>query len=139
MAEWRSLVVAGILVVAGCNPFAPSTVTPSGSDSPAAPGSAAGSSPSPAASPATPTLQPTGLTTANVTQVSFVLSWNAAPGAVSYTIVRNGTTVATGITGTSYGVTGLIPGTTYAVTVAGVGPGGASQVSAPLSVNTLPF
>jgi fibronectin type 3 domain-containing protein len=81
---------------------------------------------------------PTGLTaTAGNTQVS--LSWTASSGATSYNVKRatvSGgpyTTVATGVTTTSYTNTGLTNGTTYYFVVSAINSVGESANSAQVS------
>ena len=78
---------------------------------------------------------PTGLTTIPGSgQVD--LSWNASTGTSSYTILRatapNGpfTTLATGVTGTSYADTSALPGWTYYYAVSAGNGAGESQASA---------
>ena len=89
----------------------------------------AGTSPNSNQVSATPTCSipaaPTGLSaTAGNTQVSLV--WTASSGAVSYKVKRGTTsggsytTIATGITATSYTDTGLTNGTTYYYVVSAV-------------------
>lgn len=48
------------------------------------------------------------------------MTWNSAVGATTYTLKRNGTTIASGITGVSYSDTGLTASTAYTYQVAGV-------------------
>ncbi len=81
---------------------------------------------------------PVGLAaTAGNTQIS--LSWTASSGAVSYNVKRataSGgpyTTVATGVTSTSYTNTGLTNGTAYYYVVSAVNSAGASANSAQVS------
>jgi fibronectin type 3 domain-containing protein len=82
-----------------------------------------------------PPLAPTGLTaTAGSAQVA--LSWTAVSGAASYNVYQgttsggeSSTPVATGITATTYTVTGLTDGTGYFFTVAAVNGAGVSDVS----------
>ncbi len=74
---------------------------------------------------------PTDLTAVAVGLTGIDLSWVASPDGGTYTILRGtapggpyGTTVATGVVGTTYSDTGLAPNTTYyyvarAVTIAG--------------------
>ncbi len=82
----------------------------------------------------TPPPAPTGLTaTAGNAQVS--LSWTASSGATSYNVKRatvSGgpyTTIATGVTATSYTNTGLANGTTYFYVVSAVNASGESANS----------
>jgi hypothetical protein len=82
---------------------------------------------------------PTSLT-ATPGSGSVTLSWTVVNGATSYKIYQGssagaeGTTpVATGITGTSYTVTGLINGTTYYFVLAAMNSAGTSAVSAEAS------
>lgn len=60
---------------------------------------------------------PTNLASAAITQVSFTLSWTAATdnvGVTGYDVYQNGIKInAATITGTSYNVSGLLPGITY--------------------------
>ncbi len=82
-----------------------------------------------------PPLAPTGLTTTPGSgQVN--LSWTASAGATSYTILRatsaNGpyTTLATGVTGTSYADTSALPGWTYHYAVSAGNSAGEGEASA---------
>jgi chitodextrinase len=66
-----------------------------------------------------PPTVPTGLTSSNISQSSFTLSWSASADNVrvtSYDVYMNGTLVNS-VTGTTVGITGLAPYTTYAMTV----------------------
>ena len=82
---------------------------------------------------------PTGLTASAVTATSATLSWTAATGGtapLSYRVARAGTVLAT-VTGTTYALTGLTPGTTTTYTVTAVdATGTAGPASAPVSVTT---
>ncbi|MCZ8518540.1 MULTISPECIES: glycoside hydrolase family 6 protein [Paenibacillus] len=78
---------------------------------------------------------PTGLT-AQAGDAQVKLTWNASAGAVSYTVKRAAvsggpyTTVAAGLTSTSYTNTGLTNGTTYYYVVSAVNSAGQSANSA---------
>ena len=103
------------------------------------------------AMPVAPTA-PTAPTTASVTATTLALNWSAAADATTYTVQRATnagfttglTSVATGVTGTSYAVTGLTANTTYyfrvnAVNAAGTTNGAASaaQLTAPATPGTI--
>ncbi|MGE0089328.1 MAG: GEVED domain-containing protein [Bacteroidales bacterium] len=83
---------------------------------------------------------PTNLTSANITQTSFTLSWTASTdnvGVTGYEIYQNGTLKGTSTT-TSYNVTGLTAATTYSFTVkAKDAAGNVSAASTAKSVTTL--
>ena len=88
-------------------------------------------------SPGAPPAQaPAGFGYANVQPTSVDLHWTTVDGATSYTIVNADTmaTVAAGITGTTYTLTGLTAGTTVRVAIEAVNEYGASQPSAALSI-----
>ena len=85
---------------------------------------------------------PTGLSSSIITQTSFTMNWVAATdnvGVTGYDVYKNGVKANTAtITGTSFNVTNLIPGTTYTMTV--VAKDAAGNESAPannLAVTTL--
>ncbi|TAK90477.1 MAG: hypothetical protein EPO07_20350, partial [Verrucomicrobia bacterium] len=69
---------------------------------------------------------------ASATDPQIVLTWNATPGATSYTVKRGTsvanetTTVISGYTGTTYTNTGLTLGTTYYYVITATGVNGAS-------------
>ncbi|MBD3919819.1 fibronectin type III domain-containing protein [Paenibacillus sp. PR3] len=104
----------------------------------------AGESSNSAQASATPTAPvtvpsvPTGLTAA-AGNAQATLSWTASSGATSYNVKRATTsggaftTVATGVTGTSYTNTGLTNGTTYYYVVSAVNSAGESSNSAQAS------
>ncbi|MEM6377043.1 MAG: S8 family serine peptidase [Bacteroidota bacterium] len=71
---------------------------------------------------------PGNLSASSITDNSFNISWNAVSGAASYTVTLDGN--PTTVSGTSASVTGLTPGTTYAITVAAdCASGGSGSVS----------
>ena len=86
---------------------------------------------------------PTGLTATAVSSSQINLSWSASSGATSYNVKRatvSGgpyTTVATGVTATSYSDTGLTASTTYYYVVSAVNSAGESPNSSEKSATTL--
>jgi len=72
------------------------------------------------------------------------VTWNAAPGATSYNVKRSPTsggpytTIATGVTSTSYQDPTLNSGTSYFYVVSAVNGAGQSGNSAQASAQTLP-
>jgi len=83
---------------------------------------------------------PSGLTSSAITQSSFTLSWTASTdnvGVTAYDVLKNGTSLGT-TTSTSINVTGLVAGSTSAMTVkAKDAAGNISAASATLNVTTL--
>jgi len=84
---------------------------------------------------------PTGLASPSQTSSSINLSWTAvtAPAncTVTYTVYRGGSSVASGLAGTSTTISGLTANTSYSFTVAAMDAAGASAQSAALTVKTL--
>ena len=65
---------------------------------------------------------PTGVLASDGTSLTQVaVTWNSVPGAVSYRVFRGTTSIATGITGTSFEDTGATQGTRFSYTVRAVG------------------
>jgi fibronectin type 3 domain-containing protein/regulation of enolase protein 1 (concanavalin A-like superfamily) len=85
---------------------------------------------------------PGGLAATAVSSSSINLTWNAVDGANSYTVKRSATpggpytTVASGITATSWLNSGLSGSTTYYYVVSAVNTGGESANSSQASANT---
>jgi beta-galactosidase len=78
----------------------------------------------------TPPNAPSNLTAAVASSSQINLSWTApATSGVTYTVFRNGTAVANGLTGTTYNDTGLTSTTTYSYTVEAVDSAGTSMAS----------
>ncbi|MEO1418192.1 MAG: S8 family serine peptidase [Bacteroidota bacterium] len=77
---------------------------------------------------------PGNLTSSNITDNSFDLSWNAVSGANGYTVNINGST--TTVSGTSYSATGLIAGTPHSVSVSANCSGGGSGTPSTTNVTT---
>ncbi|PWW07156.1 processive endocellulase [Paenibacillus cellulosilyticus] len=92
----------------------------------------------PAAAPVTIPAAPASLT-ATAGDAQAVLGWTASSGATSYNVKRSAisggafTTIATGVTGTSYTDTALTNGTTYYYVVSAVNSAGESANSATAS------
>lgn len=83
-----------------------------------------------------PPSAPSGLT-ATPSTTSVALSWSAVSGASSYTVLQGSTVVASGITGTTYTVSGLTPNTNYSFSVETVANGVSSPPSASATTTTL--
>ncbi len=83
---------------------------------------------------------PTGLTASGTTQTTTSLSWNVATDNIAvtgYNIYQDGT-LKSSVTGTTYAVTGLTPGTAYAFTIkAKDAAGNVSAASNTANVTTL--
>ncbi len=79
---------------------------------------------------------PIGLTISSVTATSATISWSATPGASSYDVYLDGSLLAHGILGTSFGLSGLSIGSTHSVTVSAVNNTGDSLQSSPLTFTT---
>lgn len=60
----------------------------------------------------------TGLSATGVSNTQINLSWTAVTGAITYNVYRNGSSIATNVSGTTYNDTGLTLGTTYTYTIA---------------------
>jgi len=80
--------------------------------------------------PPAPPNAPTSLAATAVSSSQINLSWTAsATAGVTYSVLRNGTGIANGLTATSYSDTGLAPSTTYSYTVEAVDSAGPSLAS----------
>jgi phosphodiesterase/alkaline phosphatase D-like protein len=86
---------------------------------------------------------PTGVTAAGASSSQINLNWNNVPGADTYDVYQgttsggeSSTPIATGITGTSYSVTGLNASSTYYYTVAAVNNIGTGSQSSEASAAT---
>ena len=81
---------------------------------------------------------PTNVSATANSASAITVSWDAVSGADSYTLYySNDTQIASGITGTSYPVTGLTAGTAYSFYVKTVDGGDTSAASAAASATTL--
>lgn len=80
--------------------------------------------------------QVTGLTATAVGANTIALSWNTDIGATGYTITRNSSVIATGVSATSYNDAGLLASTTYTYTVAGSNSAGTGPQSASATATT---
>ncbi|MDD6356491.1 MAG: fibronectin type III domain-containing protein, partial [Bacteroidales bacterium] len=88
--------------------------------------------------PVTPSIDaPTNVSATANSASAITVSWDAVSGADSYTLYySNDTQIASGITGTSYPVTGLTAGTAYSFYVKTVDGGDTSAASATVSATT---
>ena len=110
---------------------------PAGSGQPWTATTTCGGGPTCSASPGAPVQ----LAASNTTTTGTTLTW--LPGSMpanctltGYSVYRNGTVIATGITGTTYTVTGLASATAYSFTVVAADSFGASPQSTSVSVTT---
>ncbi|MEN9799585.1 MAG: hypothetical protein RL653_3282, partial [Pseudomonadota bacterium] len=92
--------------------------------------------------PRTAPATPAGFTVVNVSKGNQ-LSWNSATGALSYNVFRSTdgitfTLLASGITTTTYSVTGLTPNSTHYYRVQASNLGGVSAQSASVMGTPLP-
>ena len=87
---------------------------------------------------------PTALTTANITDVSALISWTAGGteaqwnieyGAAGFTV---GSGTSAGVAATSFSATGLTPNTSYDIYVQAVCGASLSNFAGPISITTLP-
>jgi len=82
----------------------------------------------------TPCDTPSGLSSSNVAQTSFTLSWNAVSGAASYEVDVNGSVLTS--SNNSINVTGATAGTTYTCRVKTICSSNESSYSGSISVTT---
>ncbi len=82
---------------------------------------------------------PTNLSSSNITETSFTLSWSASTdnvGVTGYDVYQNGSLIG-GVTGTSANITGLVASTTYSYYVkAKDAAGNVSAASSTINVTT---
>ena len=83
---------------------------------------------------------PTGIVASDATSSSITLSWNAVPPppgcAVTYTVFRSGTVIASGLIVPSYVAGGLSPATPYTFTVSASDSAGSSVESDSVTLST---
>lgn len=72
----------------------------------------------------TPPAVPTGVATEQVSATSVRVVWIPAAGATSYTVIRNGTVIVTGVTSEEYVSGGLTTGTQYCYVIRAVNADG---------------
>jgi Zn-dependent metalloprotease/chitodextrinase len=77
---------------------------------------------------------PSNFASSSINDNGFTLSWSPVSGAVSYAVTANGTTI--NVTGTSYIVTGLSPGTSYPCVVKANCSAGGSGTASNINVTT---
>lgn len=80
--------------------------------------------------------QVTGLTHGLLTVTRVDLTWDAAQRAASYEVERDGSIIATGVSGTAYSDTTVAPLTSYSYRVRGRNGGGAGGWSDAHNVTT---
>jgi len=89
-----------------------------------------------------PPTAPSNLAAANIVTTSFTFSWSASTdnvGVAGYDVYKNGVKMnSAALVGTSYSVTGLLPNTTYSMTVVAKDALGNQSTSAAMSVTTIP-
>lgn len=108
-------------------------------------GSGGESAPSTQATATTLAGAPSGLAATVVSASAINLTWSASSGANAYEVKRGTSaggpfaTVASGVTGASFGDTGLNAATTYYYVVAATNAGGSSPDSAAVNATTLPL
>lgn len=83
----------------------------------------------PAGLSATPEWEASCAECGGIAMPQIVLAWNAAPGATSYTVYRDGAKTQDGLTAPAWTDMGVVSGKTYAYTVTATGPGGESARS----------
>ena len=85
---------------------------------------------------------PTNLAAANIVTTSFTFSWASSTdnvGVTGYDVYKNGVKMnSSNLIGTSYSVTGLLPNTTYSMTVVAKDAVGNQSTSNSMSVSTIP-
>ena len=89
-----------------------------------------------------PPTAPSNLAATNIVTTSFTFSWSASTdnvGVTGYDVYKNGVKMNSAtLIGTSYSVTGLLPNTTYSMTVVAKDAVGNQSTSIPMSVSTIP-
>ncbi len=89
-----------------------------------------------------PPTAPSNLAAANIVTTSFTFSWSASTdnvGVTGYDVYKNGVKMnSAALIGTSYSVTGLLPNTTYSMTVVAKDALGNQSTSIAMSVSTIP-
>ena len=83
---------------------------------------------------------PTGLSATAASTTATNLGWTASTAppncTVTYSVIRNGATAASGLTGTTFGDTGLTCSTAYTYTVVATDAFGSSAASSPATATT---
>src|SRR6186997_1202602 len=88
-----------------------------------------------------PPTAPSNLAATNIVTTSFTFSWSASTdnvGVTGYDVYKNGVKInSAALIGTSYSVTGLLPNTTYSMTVVAKDAIGNQSTSIAMSVSTI--